>query len=118
MMILKMSPEIAAVATLVVTLALALLIDRGAPNVLESIAFSLEAASARTVATLRRSATALRNRQVKIEQEHRERMAGCTSYISADAVLTPRSAPQLPEVAQDLAASERGSAQRGLRPAC
>ena len=87
MMILEMTPEIAAVATLVVTLALALLIDRGAPNILESIAFSLEAASVRTVSMLRRSATALRKRQATIEREHRERMAGSAHYKSADSVV-------------------------------
>src|SRR3954454_1548394 len=84
----EMSPEIAAVATLAVTLALALLIDRGAPNVMESIAFSLEAASARTVSTLRRSATALRMRQTTIEREHRARMAGSAHYSPADSVVT------------------------------
>lgn len=87
MMILEMSPEIAAVATLAVTLALALLIDRGAPNILESIAFGLETASARTVSTLRRSATALRKRQATIEREHRERMTGSTQYSSTDSVV-------------------------------
>ncbi len=87
MMILEMTPEIAAVATLVITLALALLIDRGAPNILESVAFSLETASARAVSTLRRSAAALRKRQATIEREHRARLAGPTRYSSADPVV-------------------------------
>ena len=100
-MILEMTPEIAAVATLVITLALALLIDRGAPNILESVAFSLETASARTVETLRRSATALRSRQATIEREHQERMAGSAHYSAADPVVTQIQPPQPREVAQD-----------------
>jgi hypothetical protein len=84
-----MSPEMLAVATLAVTLVVALLVDRGAPNILESIAFGLESAAGWTVAGLRRSAAALRKRQRTIERAHRERMAGARrrkpSYDNVDA---------------------------------
>ena len=83
-----MSPEITAFATLVVTLILALLIDRGAPNILESIAFGVESASACTVSALRRSAAALRNRHKAIERAHAERMAGEGTCRPIDAVIS------------------------------
>jgi hypothetical protein len=84
-----MSPEMLAVATLAVTLLVALLVDRGAPNILESIAFGLESAAGWTVAGLRRSAAALRNRQRSIERAHQQKMAGAkpvkAAYDSIDA---------------------------------
>jgi hypothetical protein len=71
-----MNPAFLAIATLGTTLLVALLVDRGAPNILESIAFGLESAAGWTVTGLRRSAAALRSRQRSIEHAHQVRMAG------------------------------------------
>jgi hypothetical protein len=84
----SMSSEMAAIATLAITLVLALLVDRGAPNILESLAFGVEGAAAWTVTALRRSAAALRKRHAAIERAHRERMAGAPQYNSTTAVVS------------------------------
>jgi hypothetical protein len=73
---LSMSPEIAAIVTLVITLILAVVVDRGVPNILESIAFVVEDISRWIVAMLRRSARGLRERHRSIEVANQKRMAG------------------------------------------
>ena len=71
-----MSSEVTAVATLVVTFLLAILIDRGVANILESIAWAVERSAESVVELLRRSAVLLRRRHRAIELAHQERLAG------------------------------------------
>jgi hypothetical protein len=48
----------------------------------------VESAAAWTVAALRRSAAALRNRQRAIERSHQERLTGTPCYTPIDAVVS------------------------------
>ena len=86
-----MSTEIAAVGTLVVTFLLVVLIDRGIPNALESIAFAVESAAERTVAALRKSAAALRKRHRAIELVNQQRLAGASRYERTESPVSSRS---------------------------
>ena len=52
-----------------------LVVDRGAPNLLESAAFKIEQTSRSIVESLRCHAARLRNRQRVIEEEHRARLS-------------------------------------------
>jgi hypothetical protein len=69
-----MSSESLALGILASTLALALIIDRGVPNMMESAAFALETASRWLVAGLRRNAARLRERHRRIEMENQRRL--------------------------------------------
>jgi hypothetical protein len=69
-----MSPEITALTTLATILIFAVMVDRGVPNVLESIAFGIEGFAELTVTTLRRSSAALRKRHKSIELQNQERL--------------------------------------------
>jgi hypothetical protein len=86
-----MRVELVAVGTLAVTFLMAVLIDRGAPNILDSIAFGIERTAKWTAGALRRSAAALRRRYRRLELEHEERVAGSSRFEQADREVSSRS---------------------------
>jgi hypothetical protein len=86
-----MSTEIAAIGTLAVTFILVVLIDRGIPNALESVAFAIENAAEFTVGALRRSARALRKRHRAIELANQQRLAGRSQYERPEPAVSSRS---------------------------
>ena len=59
---------------LAITLALALAVDRGIPNVLDSLAYHLERLARKLVAGIRASACRLRQRYSELETANRERL--------------------------------------------
>jgi len=69
-----MSTVFFALSVLGATLALALAVDRGIPNMLDSTAYHLEVLSRRTVAAIRRAARQLRQRHLDVENANRDRL--------------------------------------------
>lgn len=86
-----MSPGFAAAAILAFTFALVVVVDRGVPNTLEAIAFSLETGARHAVAALRRNAAALRARQRRIELANQERLARMGTHEPTQVVANSRS---------------------------
>jgi hypothetical protein len=74
-MIKLMSMVLYPLAVLFATFLILVLVDRGAPNTLESIAFFIERHARWIVSALRSNAARLRSRQREIEQENRARLS-------------------------------------------
>ena len=72
-------------AVLVGTLLVIVLVDWGAPNTLEAVAFSIERHANWTVAALRSTAAKLRRRQRAIELENQARLGQAAAYHQAAA---------------------------------
>jgi hypothetical protein len=86
-----MSTETAAIGTLAVTFILVVLIDRGIPNALESIAFAVESVAEFTVKALLNSAAALRRRHRTIELAHQQRLASRSRFERSQPAVSSRS---------------------------
>jgi hypothetical protein len=90
-----MSSEALAACILVLTLFLALIIDRGIPNLMDSIAFALEFTTGWLIKGLRNNASRLRDRYTRIEQAHQQ-------HLRSALATGPATRPKVPIAPTDI----------------